>query len=379
MKVSSKINKIILAALLIIIAFIVCIYFDIGPFGSKGRNMCNSMEEVADKVEEMLNRGEEGLLTVYAKNIDENELTSINFYLDTLKGNVTNIRLISQGSSVTKIELQVNRSDASYVLDSIKYGKEIPANKETAKELETKTKSILEKYIKPTMTDFEKELAIHDYIVNNCTYGFFNDGTEREYSAYGALVDGKAVCSGYAAAMDLLLKCAGVDSKFVVGYAESSQRAYDNSNIDADGVSEADMEDNHAWNQVEIDGIWYNVDVTWDDPVGDGDMLSHVYMNIDDELMSHTHKWKKSKYEKCESMAANYFRKTGTEFYSTEELEGYCNYYFVKGEKELECRINGFSVDNDDLQFMFGISGVNGVGYAVSDMGDYRILNIAVK
>ena len=379
MKVSSKINKIILIALFILIAFCLCVFRGIGPFGSKSKNTCNSMEEVAEKVTEMLNRGDEGLLTVYAKNINEDELTLINFYLDSLKGNVTNIRTISQGSDVIKVELQVNRSDDSYVLDAIKYGNAIPANKEKAKELEEKVKYILANYIKSNMTDFDKELAIHDYIVNNCTYGFFNDGSEIEYSAYGALVKGKAVCSGYAAAMDLLLKCAGVDSRFVVGYAESSQRQFDDSNIKTEGVSKKDMEDNHAWNQVCIDGIWYNVDVTWDDPVGDGAMLSHVYMNIDDKMMSYTHDWNRKKYEKCESMSANYFRKTGTEFYSVAELESYCNYYFTKGEKLLECRINGFDVDNDNLQFMFGISGVNSVGYAIAGIGDYRILNLSAK
>jgi Uncharacterized protein involved in cytokinesis, contains TGc (transglutaminase/protease-like) domain len=381
MKNSSLINKILIVVIVLLALFFVSKFTGIGPFGSKvpSKDVCTSLEDVADKINEMLDGGEEGILTIYIKDLNESDLTKINFYLDTLKGNVTNIKTTVQDSKLTKVELSVNRSDASYVLDSIRDRKEIPAEKTNAIVLEKKVKDILNKYVKFSMTDFEKELAIHDYIVNNCTYGFFNDGSEKEYSAYGALVEGKAVCSGYAAAMDLLLKCAGVESRFVVGYAESSQRQADNSNISADNSRKNLKADNHAWNQVKIDGIWYNVDATWDDPVGEGPMLSHIYFNIDDELMSYTHDWKKDKYEKCDSMGSNYYGKTGTEFRSVPEMEAYCNYYFASGNKALECRINGFNVDNDNLQFLFGINGVNGVGYAVMEMGDYRILNINVQ
>ena len=380
MKDSSKISKILIIIIAAAILFFILKLTGIGPFGSKASsgNVCKSMEVVAEKITEMLDSGEEGILTVYIKDINESDLTGINFYLDSLKGNVTNIRTIPE-SGYTKVELSVNRSADSYVLDSIIDGKEIPAEKTNAIQLEKKVKAIIADKISFNMTDFEKELAIHDYIVEHCTYGFFNDGSEKEYSAYGALVEGKAVCSGYAAAMDLLLKCTGVESRFVVGYAEASQRQYDNSNISMEKNKKNQKADNHAWNQVKIDGIWYNVDVTWDDPIGEGAVLSHAYFNINDDVMSYTHEWKRDKYEKCDSMSCNYFGKTGTEFHSTTELEAYCNYYFSTGKKELECRLNGFNVDNDSLQFLFGIMGINGVGYAVSDIGDYRILNISVN
>jgi hypothetical protein len=80
----------------------------------------------------------------------------------------------------------------------------------------------------------------------------FNESPEisDSYKAYGALVNGKATCSGYAKAFDLLAKSCGLSTTIVTGTARNS------SGIEAP----------HAWNQIYLDGDWYNVDVTWEDP-----------------------------------------------------------------------------------------------------------------
>ena len=379
MKNSSGINKILIFIIIILVVFFGLKAAGIGPFKLKSEGeVCKSMEDVAEKITEMLDEGKEGILTVYISDMKEEELTGINFYIDTLKGNVTDIKTMPYSPEKTKVELSVNRSDSIYVLDSILDNKPIPAEKTNAIKLEKKVREILDNNINLSMTAFDKELALHDYIVNNCQYGFFNDGSEWEYSAYGALVEGKAVCSGYAAAFDLLLKCAGLESRFVVGYASSSQRRLGESTTEESKRSSLKA-DNHAWNQVKIDGIWYNVDTTWDDPVGTKDMLSHMYFNIDDELMGMTHEWDADDYEKCDSMGANYYSKTGTDFHNGAELEAYANHFFTTGKKDFECKISGFDVNDETLQFMFGISGVNSVGYSMSEMGDYKILFIDVR
>ena len=111
------------------------------------------------------------------------------------------------------------------------------------------------KYIKPEMTDFEKEIIIIKYLVANTTYDEdeeFNDtpNITDSYKAYGALVNGKATCSGYAKAFDLIAKKCNLSTIVVTGNAINSK------GIDAP----------HAWNQIYLDGEWYNVDVTWEDP-----------------------------------------------------------------------------------------------------------------
>ena len=61
---------------------------------------------------------------------------------------------------------------------------------------------------------------------------------------YGGLVEGKAICAGYALILNEALKYVGLKSQYIIGYEL--------------------RKDGHAWNQVQIDGKWYNVDVTWD-------------------------------------------------------------------------------------------------------------------
>jgi hypothetical protein len=99
-----------------------------------------------------------------------------------------------------------------------------------------------DQYVDDTMTDKEKVRALHDYLVFYTSY----DLTYSRYTAYDALVNGSAVCDGYAKAFNILL-------------------AYQN--IKSIRVTCDDL--NHAWNQVYVDGGWYYVDCTWDDPIKD--------------------------------------------------------------------------------------------------------------
>lgn len=148
---------------------------------------------------------------------------------------------------------------------------------------DAKSKQIISKIIKPGMSNIQKELAIHDYVVKNTAYDYDNlkRGTlpEESYTIYGALVNRKAVCEGYAKAMFKLLNMAGIENKVVVGEAE--------------GVP-------HAWNLVKINGSYTHLDATWDDPVTGTriGILSHEYFNISDKQISKTHKWDRSKYPK---------------------------------------------------------------------------------
>lgn len=105
-----------------------------------------------------------------------------------------------------------------------------------------------------TKTDpVKKELALHNALVEKCAYSTEAADNPSSYpqafTAYGALVDGSAVCEGYAKALKLLLDSAGLHSLYVTGMANSG------------GESGP-----HAWNMVYV-GKWYQVDATFDDPV----------------------------------------------------------------------------------------------------------------
>lgn len=98
--------------------------------------------------------------------------------------------------------------------------------------------------VNDSMTDVEKALAVHDYIILNNTY----DTTYSNYTAYDALVTQKSVCQGYALAYEYIMSnCLGIDCTMIT----------------SDSM-------NHAWNYIKIDGKWYHVDLTLDDPLFTG-------------------------------------------------------------------------------------------------------------
>lgn len=101
-----------------------------------------------------------------------------------------------------------------------------------------------------TGNDYEDIKMVHDYLVENIEY----DTSLQEkniYNIYGALINGKCVCEGYAKAFKYLLDGLGIESTMVIGK----------------GINSSGQSENHAWNYVKLENNWYAVDCTWDDPV----------------------------------------------------------------------------------------------------------------
>ena len=97
---------------------------------------------------------------------------------------------------------------------------------------------------------YNKVKQVHDYLIDNVTYDS-DSNLDMSHSIYGALINNLAVCDGYAKAYKYILDNIGISCVEVCGVAQNS-----NGEIE-----------NHAWNDVLIDGTWYAVDVTWDDPI----------------------------------------------------------------------------------------------------------------
>lgn len=96
----------------------------------------------------------------------------------------------------------------------------------------------------------EQVREVHDLMLANIEYYYPQDETKRThiFDSYGALVEGKAVCEGYARGFKLLMDRLGIPCVSVLGSAHSGSAV-----------------ESHMWNYVLIDGTWYGVDVTWDD------------------------------------------------------------------------------------------------------------------
>ncbi|MBP3719152.1 MAG: hypothetical protein J6I58_06485 [Eubacterium sp.] len=378
---SNKVLSVILIAIIIILLIILIkgIFTPAGesitdflPFKSKGEEetIYNSINEIAAKINGEIEKGTEGEISLMVStNVSSEELKDVYYMIDSMVGTIKSITTYENGEeNYRKVVFDYEKADSMYVYESIVENKEIPADKSRAKQMESICKSFLNENIKPGMSDYEKELCIHDYIVENTVYGFSLSHDDSEFNAYGALVNGRAVCSGYAAAMNLLLRCAGVESKIVIGDA-------------TDIYSKDSKTEKHAWNQVKVDGIWYNMDATWDDPVGAGeDRITHQYFNVKDDILDDTHTWKTENAEKCDSMKANYYLYNNSYISDASSLELYItNAYNINGKGNIECALNNLDINDDNLQFIFQLSGVESVKYSVTGSSEYSILSVYIN
>ena len=115
--------------------------------------------------------------------------------------------------------------------------------------IEQKLDEIQNKVLTENTTTEQKIKLIHDYIINNTKYDVqktenTNSTLYKSEIAYGPLLQGYGICSGYTDAMQLILERLEIEN-FKVASA------------------------NHVWNAVKIDDTWKHLDLTWDDPILD--------------------------------------------------------------------------------------------------------------
>lgn len=94
-------------------------------------------------------------------------------------------------------------------------------------------------------TDYDTVLNVHNYLIDNFEYD--QRSSMENHTDIDGFKDGVMVCSGYGLATYYLLNEAGIKTRIIIGNDES-----------------------HMWNMVELDGKWYNLDVTWDDEGSNG-------------------------------------------------------------------------------------------------------------
>ena len=126
-----------------------------------------------------------------------------------------------------------------------------------------------------SLSDFDKIKFVNDYIVQNTVYS--TETIHSAHSAYTVLAEGKAVCQGYALLAQKMLTKLGIESLYVVG--------------EAGGVG-------HAWNLVKLNGGWYHIDMTWNDPTPDRgpNNVRYAYFLMSDQQLIKDHTWEKADY-----------------------------------------------------------------------------------
>lgn len=166
------------------------------------------------------------------------------------------------------------------------------------KEVEASAKKILGKI--PDKTDtFGALVTIHDELVNRTNYN--DSGDKRTWCAYGPLVYGDAICCGYAQAFCYLCQSIGIQC------------------VDVNGRTTADPSVYHEWNRLNVNGEWYNMDVTFDDPMGVNE-LYHSYFCVTDAVMDIDHTVEPwfpfTSKTKAVSTELNYFAAQGLDYYT---------------------------------------------------------------
>lgn len=143
---------------------------------------------------------------------------------------------------------------------------EIKINKKYSEEdinrIDKRINDIINEYkINNSQNILDKIKIFHDYLASFNTYdNEMADNGKSEYhsdSAVGALLEGKAICSGYTDALSIFLDKLGIENTRVASKS-------------------------HVWNAVKIDNKWYHIDMTWDDPIviGGSNIIQYDYYMI---------------------------------------------------------------------------------------------------
>ncbi len=184
------------------------------------------------------------------------------------------------------------------------------------------------------LSEFERELYFHDYLIENCSYDDTAaetiDNSQKEhyhsaFTSYGALVEGKAVCQGYTNALSYLLSCVGIENTSISGKSQNA---------------------NHIWNAVKIEGNWYYIDATWDDNAYEdaGEAYKYDYFNLTTLQLESDHIIGKTFEEMTVDEITGGENGLGHNFniYVPECTSNEYNYYVQKGAV-----LTGFTSDDD--------------------------------
>lgn len=152
-----------------------------------------------------------------------------------------------------------------YRKDLIDYNDSYQSLSEWAEKID----GIVTKTTAADMEESEKVKSLHDYLAENTEYdtSYLGSACMAPHYAEQVIFEGHGVCDGYAEAFKILMNGAGIECKVIYGNTPYGL---------------------HAWNQVKIDGEWYNIDVTWDD-TSSGKRISYDFYCVPDSVFLESH------------------------------------------------------------------------------------------
>ncbi len=158
-------------------------------------------------------------------------------------------------------------------------------SKEDIEAVNNKVDIILKENINNNMSTKDKIKTLHDYIINNTNYDILKskdikNNTYKSNTAYGVLIQGYGICSGYSDTMAIFLNRLNI-----INYKISNE--------------------DHIWNLVHLNDKWLHLDLTWDDPVSEQNITRDNYFLITtknlESLKDDNHSFNKNIFKEANS------------------------------------------------------------------------------
>ena len=222
----------------------------------------NNIQAAQTMVERVANAVKNHTETTEKVNIKDLNLDK-NLVLSTLAD--LNAR-VEGGEAISKLSCYYSRDTGLAVAIGLEY-----CTAQDVAAMQVKLDQLVDQANTLCQTDLEKVFYVHEWLVQNIAYDreHLSDDVQDDHNLRGALLEGTAVCDGYAKTYALTLRKLGIT-----------------------GVLVTSKDIGHAWNMVELDGNWYQVDCTWDDPVDGSDQLGycmHKHLLCTTEEMNTNH------------------------------------------------------------------------------------------
>ena len=195
------------------------------------------------------------------------------------------------------------------------------------KQVYSAVKQTTEDIIKDCKTEYDRELAIHNFITDSYKYGPAGTNVPRRaHTITGIVMDKEGICEAYANLFYMMCRLAKLDVQFVTG--------------SANGIG-------HMWVMIKLDGDYYHVDVTSDDPAPDVPYRERYdYFNVTDEDIARTHTWEREDYPRCTADKYNYHIYNDYVVSTREELEKFINENLNAGKTAFTFRTRNFIINS---------------------------------